>query len=184
MPRSRAWIYVINNYFAWDNPLAPLPTLQDNMKYLCYGKEICPTTGTPHLQGYVRYHSQVQIPLAYFSTFGPHPHLEMAMGTAEENQEYSSKDGDFTEYGELPASQKAKGERGGEAEKQRWGDAFQAAKEGRMDEIPTDLRTRYYSTYKKIKSDHAPPAAHLDGPLEHLWIVGESGSGKSSWAFR
>ena len=183
---ARAWVFTLNNYFACVDPLAPLPALQPSMKYLCYGREVCPTTGTPHLQGYVYYHNAVKINFVmnYFSTFGPHAHVERAVGTAEENQEYCSKDGDFTEYGELPASRKAKGERGGEAEKRRWEDAFLAAQEGRMGDIPADLRTRFYSTYGKIRQDHAPPAAHLDGPLQHLWIVGESGSGKSSWAFR
>ena len=184
MPRTRAWVYTVQNYFASVDPLAPLPTLQTNMRYLCYGREVCPDTGTPHLQGYVYFFNPVQSPHPYFSTFGPHAHVEMAVGTAEENQEYCSKDDDFTEYGVLPASQKAKGERGGEAEKRRWEGAFLAAQEGRMSDIPAELRTRYYSTYDKIRQDHAPPAPHLDGPLQHLWIVGESGSGKSSWAFR
>ena len=178
--KARAWVFTVPNYFASVDPLAPLPALQANMKYLCYGREICPDTGTPHLQGYVYYVNTVRNPHAFFSTFGPHAHVERAVGTAEENQEYCSKEGDFTEYGVLPASQKAKGE----AEKKRWRDAFLAAREGRMGDIPDDLHTRYYSTYKKIRQDHAPPAAHLDGPLQHLWIVGESGSGKSSWAFR
>ena len=182
--KARAYVFTISNYFASVNPLAPMPALQGNMKYLIYGREVCPATGTPHLQGYVYYVNPVRNPHTFFSAFGPHAHVERAVGTAEENQEYCSKDGDFTEYGVLPASQKAKGERGGDVEKKRWEDAFLAAKKGRMDDIPDDLRTRYYSTYQKIKWDHAPPAGHLDGELQHLWIVGESGSGKSTWAFR
>ena len=130
-------MFTINNYYASVDHLAPLPTKQANMKYLCFGREVCPTTGTPHLQGYVYYVNPVRSPHTYFSTFGPHAHVEMAVGTAEENKEYCSKEGDFIEYGELPASQKAKGE----AEKKRWGDAFLAAQEGRMGDIPEDMRT-------------------------------------------
>ena len=147
----------------WTN--SPVPVLQANVRYLCYGKEICPTTGTPHLQGYVYYVNPVRNPHHYFSTFGPHVHVERAVGTAEENEEYCSKGGDFTEYGVLPAPAKTKGE----AEKKRWEDAFLAAKEGRTG------GTRFYFTYQKIKWDHDPPAGHLDGPMQHVWIVGESG---------
>ena len=86
MPRTRAWVYTVQNYFASVDPLAPLPTLQTNMRYLCYGREVCPDTGTPHLQGYVYFFNPVQSPHPYFSTFGPHAHVEMAVGTAEENE--------------------------------------------------------------------------------------------------
>ena len=178
--RARAWVYTTNNYYESVDQQAPLPVLSSNMTYICYGREVCPTTGTPHLQGYVHFKSPVQNPQRYFSAFGPHTHLERAVGTAEENREYCSKDGDFVEYGELPYSPKEKGVK----EQERWQAAFDSAKEGKLDDIPADIRTRYYNTYNKIKMDYAPKASHLDGPLKHLWIVGRAGSGKSTWAYR
>ena len=178
--RARDWVFTINNYYASVNPLAPLPVLQPNMQYLCFGREVGPTTGTHHLQGYVYFTNPIQNPHHLFTEYGPPAYMERARGSAEDNIEYCSKEGEFEEYGEPPASAKSRGEN----EQQRWKAAFRAAKEGNMDEIPEDIRTRYYSTYTKIKWDHHPPAAHLDGPLQHIWIVGGAGTGKSTWAFR
>ena len=182
--RARAWAFTMNNYYASIDPHAPLPALQPNMQYLCYGREVCPTTGTPHLQGYVVFNYPVQNPNRLFAEYGPHTHMERALGSAEENAEYCAKEGDFLEYGDIPVSAQVRGERGGGAEQERWKAAFLSAKEGKLDEIPEDIRTRFYSTYEKIKRDYAPKPSHLDGPLQHLWIVGGTGTGKSSWAFR
>ena len=178
--RARAYAFTMNNYNASVDPQAPLPVLSPNMTYLCYGREVCPSTGTPHLQGYLVFNNPVQNPGRYFTAFGPQMHLEIAVATAEENKEYCSKVGDFFEYGELPGNPNSQGIK----EQERWKAAFQSAKEGKLDNIPADIRTCFYSTYNKIKMDHAPKASHLERPLQHLWIVGRTGPGKSSWAYR
>ena len=182
--RARAWVYTTNNYFASVDPNAPLPTLQPNMRYLCFGREVCPTTGTPHLQGYVVFNHPVQNPSRLFAEYGPHTHMEVAVGSAEDNMEYCSKEGDFMEFGDMPVSPQVRNKKGGEATKKRYSDAFLAAKEGRLDEIPEDLRIRHYCTFDKIKIDYTPKPKHLEGELGNLWIVGGTGTGKSSWAYR
>lgn len=47
----KAWCFTVNNYTADDR--AVVESFQDIANYVCYAPEIAPTTGTPHLQGYV-----------------------------------------------------------------------------------------------------------------------------------
>ena len=107
----------------------------------------------------------------------PRAHLEPRRGTVDQAVDYCKKEGDFEEFGIKPLSQSEKGKK----EKERWSDAFQAAKEGRFDDIPEDLRTRYYGTYKKIREDSIEKPKVLD-TLDNEWRYGPTGTGKSRTA--
>lgn len=70
---------------------------QHKIYYAIWGKEIAPTTGTPHLQGYVAF-----VERTAFSTIRrllPGSHIENARGDPSTNRVYCRKDGDFTEFG-------------------------------------------------------------------------------------
>lgn len=79
--------------------------------------------------------------------------------------------------------------------KRCWDEIYEAAKEGRMDDIPADVccaaavlcnmqvRIRCYSTLKCIAKDHAPAKPDLQ-ELDNVWLYGEPGSGKSFEARR
>ena len=69
----------------------------------------------------------------------------------------------------------------GDCNKRRHEEAFQAAKDGRFDDIPADLRTRFYQTYKKIREDHLPKPEPLT-ELQNEWRYGPTGTGKSRGA--
>lgn len=49
--RSYAWCFTLNNYT--DEEIRRLESLE--CERLVVGKEVAPTTGTPHLQGYIRF---------------------------------------------------------------------------------------------------------------------------------
>ncbi|KAF8789568.1 Replication-associated protein like [Argiope bruennichi] len=68
-------------------------------KYMCFGRETCPTTGRQHLQGYIYYLERQRFSVVKKSL--ANSHIEAAKGSPEQNKGYCSKDGDFTEYGEL-----------------------------------------------------------------------------------
>lgn len=91
--KSRSWCFTINNYT--DRDIASVLAL--DAVYVCYQKEIAPTTGTPHLQCYVYFKNQ----RAMQRGLG---HWEKANGTPIQNKTYCSKEGgtDFWEKGELP----------------------------------------------------------------------------------
>lgn len=70
-------------------------------KYLIYGRETCPTTGRPHLQGYISFKN----PRSWKSVKADFPervHLEISRGTPQQNYNYCTKDNDYYEFGELP----------------------------------------------------------------------------------
>jgi len=66
-----------------------------------YGKEIAPTTGTPHLQGFVSCNTRVSLSQLK-GWLSQQAHFEIARGSPAEAAQYCRKDGDFTEFGILP----------------------------------------------------------------------------------
>lgn len=80
------WTFFTENDPAWR------PTFNDQMKFLIYEMETCPTTGRPHLQGYMRTTRKIRMTGAK-ALLHPSCHLEMAKGTEQENIDYCSKTG-------------------------------------------------------------------------------------------
>ena len=183
--RARAWVFTINNYR--DVP-KELPKGTPKVRYLCFGREVS-STGTPHLQGYVVFENAVAKPSEVFKKFG-NGWFGVAKGSAEDNIEYTGKDGDFTEFGQRPQNKRDQGHhgskggsKGGQMERDRWSDAWDSAKRGALEEIPGDIKLRYYSTITKVAAKYAKPPPELE-KLSNTWIVGPSGSGKSTFIHR
>lgn len=88
-------MFTINNPTAADR--ARLVLLQ--CSYLVYGEETAPTTGTPHLQGYVELNKRMTINALRKQI--PNAHLEKRCGTAQQASAYCKKDGNYTERGTL-----------------------------------------------------------------------------------
>jgi len=178
MSKSRAVCFTLNNYTE-DEYSAIRDRLEEDCRYYCIGREIA-ETGTPHLQGY----AYISGPRAFSSwkrILGDRAHIESAKGSPEQNREYCSKGGDFVEFGEIPVSQKRKGELGGAAEQERWQAALDAAKTGRLDDIPADITIRHYRTLKEITRDFMERVADAE-EVTGVWIYGDPGVGKSRYA--
>lgn len=162
-----------NFTWTWNSPpddlsaLLALPT-----RYLCYGKETAPSTGRPHLQGFVSFSSAKTLSAAI--KLLPGCHVAVSRGTAAQNRDYCSKEGDFFERGECPATPAD----GGSLERARWDQAWTLAKAGRLEDIDADIRLRYYATIRKIGMDYMPSRAPLESTCG-IWIFGESGCGKT-----
>lgn len=80
------------------------PTFQaTHMRYLIYGREVCPTTGRVHFQCYTQLRKKMR-----FNTFKAlidcDAHIEPCRGSPIENINYCKKDKQFTEHGELPVN--------------------------------------------------------------------------------
>lgn len=106
MSRAKCWIFVLNNWT--QEELASIVQLaeSDHVEYLVFGREVG-EQGTPHLQGYVRFSAE-RLRLSSVRSFLPRCHVEIAKGTAAQNAAYCKKDGDFEEFGTLPASNPGK----------------------------------------------------------------------------
>lgn len=167
MSKARDYCFTVNNYT--DDHIKLLDEIE--CKYIVYGKEVG-ESGTPHLQGYIRFPTPRTISSVIKKM--PGAHIEIKRGTCEQAIEYCKKDGAVYERGEAPITPSEKGA----GEKRRFKEAFQAAKEGRLDDIPEDIRMRYYQTIKRIHEDHMPKPEPLT-ELQNEWRYGSTGTGKT-----
>lgn len=97
-PKSTRWCFTLNNYT--DDHVSKLAAIE--CKYLIYGKEVSPTTGTPHLQGFIifenaRYRNSIRLEVGG-------GHWERCVGTSQQAAEYCRKDGEIFERGDLPSN--------------------------------------------------------------------------------
>jgi len=170
MSRSENFTFTFNNY--------PNTDLVDNVScsYIIYGEEVG-ASGTPHLQGFIRFDSKKS--LKQVIKILPGCHVEVAR-SAEASITYCKKDGKFKERGNPPMSQKRKGEMNIE----RWDQAKKAAREGRFDDVPSDIYIKHLGNIKKIRAEVQAQLPIEDGDLPHQWIWGAAGSGKTSRAFK
>lgn len=97
--KAKRWCFTINNYN--DEHLTKLESLE--CVYIVWGKETAPSTGTPHLQGFVVF-ANARHRSAIVAQIGG-GHWVPANGTSLQASEYCKKDGVFTERGELPVNQ-------------------------------------------------------------------------------
>jgi len=165
MARHRNFCFTFNNY--------PDTVLVDNVvcKYIAYSKEVAPTTGTPHLQGYITF-ATVKT-LNQVKSLLPGCHVSVMIGSITQNDVYISKAATMVERGEKPISNDNKGR----AEAMRWQRARNLAKEGKLDEIDADIFVRYYSTLKRIRTDYQTKPSPIN--VSAYWIYGLTGTGKS-----
>jgi hypothetical protein len=171
MAKARAWVFTFNNYTDADES-----TIQGiDSTYLVYGREVAPTTGTPHLQGYIYFknaRSRKSLVKKGFSCF-----IAPAKGTSLANLKYASKDKNVFESGTRPATPTEKGN----LEKDRWKAIWESAKSGSLEDIEPSVRVQNYRTLKQISVDHAVKPPDLDGPCGY-WIWGKPGTGKTHLA--
>lgn len=139
---------------------------------MIYGRETGEETWTQHLQGFVVF--KCQKTFSAVKRLMPRCHIEETKGSPQQNIDYCSKQGNIFEKGVRPKTPAQKGE----MEKRRYEEAFAAATEGRLDDIPKDILTRHYSTYKRIQGDYQPKPLTLEDTCG-VWIYGPPGTGKS-----
>lgn len=88
--KHRKYCFTLNNYTddEWNN----LITIFHNDLY-CFGKEIAPSTGTPHIQGYLEFKS----PRSFnrIKSLIPRAHILACRGTRKDNFIYCCKGGNY-----------------------------------------------------------------------------------------
>lgn len=146
--------------------------------YLVYGREVCPTSNRPHLQGYVCFRSAKTRSAVKKALKDNTVHLEDAKGNSLQNFNYCTKEGRYVfEKGVRPMTQKEKGEAG----KRKWAEIAANAKAGNFEAIrESDPRVyiTQYSAIKRIAKDHMVKPPDLQ-KLDNLWIYGPHHTGKS-----
>lgn len=170
--RSRNWVFTWNNYTD-----AAEKWLEDYAnalcKYMVYGYEIAPETGTPHLQGQLCLKDPKTLNQVA-KKLGPGPHLAMTVDL-EASIVYCKKGENFQEYGSPPMTPKEKGEK----EVGRWQAFREAAERGAFQEIPEKIR---FHNIKLLEHHHRRGirnAVLVDTTTTHEWYYGVTGTGKS-----
>ena len=101
MKRTQAENKKTNFCFTWNNYIVEgvsreerlVGWLEEFTKYACFGHEIAPTTGTPHLQGFfsLKKRDRTSTLQKKFQKLGIDMALIYASGNAEQNRAYCSK---------------------------------------------------------------------------------------------
>lgn len=161
--RKRA--YTFTDYELDEDFLQSLP-----YEYLCYGREVCPSSGKKHLQGYI-YFKNAKSFKAVQKLLSPR-HIEYAQGNTEQNVTYCSKEKDFLEFGTRPEqgkrtdiSETMELIKSGEANMRSIVETATSFQAVRMAEI----RLKYFEPSRDWKT-------------EVYWFWGKSGTGKTKKA--
>lgn len=168
MAKRYNFVFTHNNYTEEDERRY---LLSSYLKYVVIGKEVG-ASGTPHLQGFLRYNSATTLS-AVIKRF-PGAHFEEAVTVAEAIA-YCKKEGNFQEAGTEPVTQRKKGE----LEQDRWKRIRLAAEEGRFEDIDDDVRFRNISTINVHRHASLLKSSYEDSEVQHEWYWGEAGTGKS-----
>lgn len=98
--QGRNWCITVPNFTP--DQEAHLRILAQQVPYVIFGRETAPS-GLRHLQCFIRFPSNQRFLAVKALTFGVSAHYEVARGTCQQAADYCKKDGDFEEFGSLPA---------------------------------------------------------------------------------
>lgn len=165
--RDRAWVFTLNNYT--DKNIDKLESL--GYRYLIYGKEVAPSTGTPHLQGFI-----------YFENARSFKALKTVLpwrivpryktSTNEQAIEYCKKENNWVEYGTPPK----------QGAREDIKDARTAVFEDKM----SIREIAQFASFQGLKHAEALQR-YIDPPMrtdqEIIWRFGDPGVGKTRWVY-
>lgn len=170
MSRVRGWCFTWHNYTEEDYAFI----CEIDCRYLIVGKEICPTTGTPHLQGYIYFDNGRS--LARMKKYNKKISWRAANGSADANEAYCSKDGEFFEKGDKP-------KQGQRTDLNKVKNEIMSGK--KVDELVLENPVMYHQygrTLNKIEDLRMRKEFRTE-MTEGIWYFGETGVGKSHKAF-
>jgi len=188
--RSRKYMFTWNNWNERSITMLEALGLLNSTQWIIYAKEVAPTTGTPHLQGFVLFKND-RFWTALVNSFkgcwwAP------ADGTPYSNYLYvikkrparQSREGvllpadptpnpleSITEIGQRPnfTPNEDRCNAANEAKKEMWDNALQSAKEGRWGDIPSQILIQHYRTLKLIYAESRSKLAPFTDYVLKTW---------------
>lgn len=172
--RAHAYFITENNYD--ENAPERVDMFCQSGEYGIWCREVCPTTGTPHLHFYVRFKSARYL-TAIKKKF-PRANIQVAKGNDNEQYIYMSKtDPGFKQYGKASAQGK----------RTDLDEVKNEIMEGKkVDDLVLENPMMYHTygrTLHKIE-DLRMRKVFRKELTEGIWYMGESGCGKSTEAFK
>lgn len=176
---SRCMLWTLDNY-SQDDVDKLIIYGQTACRYMCFGYEIAPTTGTPHLQGYTAWDNKKSAD-TFKSQISKKLHLIRAHGTAEQNKTYCSKieskdpskNPQFLEFGEMPR----------QGARTDWCVAVEQIKSGTPVEEVVDNQPQLLPCIRALENYKARQLKPLSRPVTVYVLWGDAGTGKSRWAY-
>jgi len=181
------WCFTINNPTFSD--CDEIEKLIPMAKYMIVGNEHAWTNGKPkpdgthHFQCYINFKRSQKF--AKVKKLLTRAKIIKADGEAADSQKYCSKDGDFREWGECPASRKRKGEMGRDAVQEKWFQIRKLAAERNFEKLREEYPHEYTKWRGCIDRVVNEDGENLDlppGTKCGIWLTGKSGVGKTYWA--
>lgn len=166
--KARSWVFTHFNYEHGD---VEKILRGFKCKYIVWGREVCPTTGKKHLQGYIWCTS----PRTFNGMMKEFKfcYLNVAVGSYRENYAYCTKGGDFYEDGEPPAQ----GQRT---------DIITMKKKLLVEKVPIYEIIEQAESYQEMRSaelltKYVKPEMRLNQKV--IWIYGDAGAGKTRYVY-
>lgn len=171
------FVFTYNNYTEDDiTRICDMAVLGTKVRYIAYSREVAPTTGTNHLQGFLQ--MKQQFTCADVRRITGIPWVRFMKGTFEQNDDYCSKQNNLHEVG------KRVGE-GGQGTRHDLTDFFEQVKAGKSD---LELMEYDFKTYSKVMKS-VDRFRSLNKPkrleqtkLEVFLFFGKPGTGKTELA--
>lgn len=177
MAKSRNFVFTLNNYS--DDEVEEVREILRQAKYGVFGFEKG-DNGTPHLQGFVAFANPRSFDgtrKLFKLTTGFRIHLEPSK-TIHQAIDYCKKDGQWEEFGTIPATQQQKGE----MERERWRITLDLAKSGLVDAIDPKVQFLHAKTIEFVHHRELRKRKMDDTPHKMYWLFGPTGTGKSRMA--
>lgn len=174
-PKYSSWSFTVQNWN--DDDIKKIQEIECD--YLTYGKEVAPTTGQHHLQGFIYWKNKKA-----FSTVKKKlpegAHLEKSRASAITNIKYCQKDGDFFEKGTKPP---------GQGHRTDLDNVVSSIKSGKtLREVADENPVEYIKYPQGIQKLHyilnLPKSLTRQFYRVSIWISGNAGTGKSTMARR
>lgn len=149
---------------------------KDVIRGIAWGKEVCPTTGKEHNQGYIQLFVQDRYSVIQ-KWFKSKCNFRVMKGSILQNEEYCSKEGSYTKLGKFVS-------RGYRSDAHNIkDDIVNGASEKEIMENYTGNYLRYHSGIKSIKSLHDKDARNCWMEPNVTALVGLGGGGKSTYVY-
>lgn len=180
--KARALLFVINNYN--DDVVDVLRRYSTKCRYLVFGYEIAPTTGTPHLQAFVCFDNPRSV-LKFHDDIWEAEKFHMRTdlnGTHQQNADYCKKTETkdpskpapgYEEFGEIPR----------QGERTDWCVAVQELISGTPVEQVIENQPQLLPCIRALDHFRNKCLKPLRRDVQVIVLWGDSGAGKSEWAY-
>lgn len=172
--KSQKWTFSLLNYT--DDDLARIAKPYDEVQYIAYGKEVCPTTKTPHLQGFLYMWNPCR--MTALKKYLPRAHLEAMHGRWQDNVDYCSKEAQLTEHGQRPMQ----GRRTDLIGAKRRLDEGTTHMELAQEEPFFGVVAKHHRFFHKYEQYKRAKTVQEDRDVPNVYVrIGPPGTGKTRW---